>query len=397
MKAKIITDRQQWNDFIASSGGCNITQTYEWGELLATNNRQALPIGVINAEGKLCAAILILIARISLLPFSYFYAPRGPVIDDPTGPAMDILLACVEAEARKHHAFMLKIEPGIPEQDQAWQDALKKAGFCTNPEARHLRHEWVLDIRPEEAELLAGMRKTWRYCIRLASRRGVQVRSGQGRADLDTFYQLLRTTSERDHFFIYGKDFYARLLALYGERARLLIAEHEGKALGAALLIAHGRWCWYMYGASSNEQRERMPNHLLQWNAFQWAKQQGCWYYNFRGIPDQLKEGQPMWGVYVFKSGFGGYPMRAIETHDLPYNITIYQMYRTLLKMRSWYSSQKELKRSTAITDKPTKERQPAERVTPAHRQTTAIADASVEVQKEHAFIINRTAHSQRP
>ncbi|GHO86423.1 lipid II:glycine glycyltransferase FemX [Dictyobacter formicarum] len=404
MKANIITDRQQWNDFIATSSGCNITQTYEWGELLAANKEEALHIGVINAEGQLCAAILILIARIPILPFPYFYAPRGPIIEDPAGHAMDILLAFVKTEAKKRHAFMLKIEPGILEQDKTWLEALKKQGFRTNPEARHLRHEWVLDIRPDEAELLAGMKKTWRYCVRLAVRKEVKIRSGNGPADLDIFYQLLNTTSERDNFFIYGKDFYARLLALYGEQARLLIAEHEGHALGAALLIVHGRWCWYMYGASSNEQRERMPNHLLQWTAFRWAKQQGCWYYNFRGIPDQLEEEQPMWGIYVFKSGFGGYPIRAIATHDLAYNAAIYQVYRLLLKAKIWYNSQKEPKHLTAPATRSStiKQQQPAEEQTgrPAiqtNKQQPVITSPTKSSQEEQALITTRSDSTHHP
>jgi lipid II:glycine glycyltransferase (peptidoglycan interpeptide bridge formation enzyme) len=93
-----------------------------------------------------------------------------------------------------------------------------------------------------------------------------------------------------------------------------------------------------MYGASSNEYRDRMPNHLLQWTAFRWAKAQGCWYYNFRGIPDILEEGQPMWGVYMFKSGFGGYPMRALQTHDLVYRPISYSIYRILLHAKRWYN-----------------------------------------------------------
>jgi hypothetical protein len=79
-----------------------------------------------------------------------------------------------------------------------------------------------------------------------------------------------------------------------------------------------------------------MPNHLLQWTAIRWAKEQGCWYYNFRGIPDVLEESQPMWGVYLFKSGFGGSAMRSLETHDLPYNPILYRLYRGWLDGRTW-------------------------------------------------------------
>lgn len=89
-----------------------------------------------------------------------------------------------------------------------------------------------------------------------------------------------------------------------------------------------------MYGASSNEQRNLMPNHLLQWNGMQWAKSHGCWYYNFRGIPEILEEGQELWGVYVFKRGFGGYAMRSLETHDLVYQSLVYGVYMRMLEVK---------------------------------------------------------------
>lgn len=338
MQAQIITDRQQWNDFVSASTYCNVTQTFEWGELLPVHENDILRFGVIDAEEKLCAAILIIITYVSPLKICYFYAPRGPIIDDPDAPAMDVLLKFVQREAQQHHAFMLKLEPGAPDKDTHWSVALAKYGFECNPDARHLRHEWVLDIRPDEQILLAGMKKTWRYCVRQASRKGVKIHPGNTTVDLDAFYNLLHTTSVRDSFFVYDKAFYERLLTLYGDRAHLLIAEYEGQPLAAALLVAQGRWCWYMYGASSNEQRDRMPNHLLQWTAFQWAKQQGCWFYNFRGIPDVLEEGQPMWGLYVFKSGFGGQPMRSLVTHDLVYIPLVYRLYRRLLDAKCWYN-----------------------------------------------------------
>jgi peptidoglycan pentaglycine glycine transferase (the first glycine) len=352
MQAKIITDRQQWNNFISTSRYCNITQTYEWGELLPVSASDILRCGVIDADEQLCAAMLIIITRISPLKIGYFYAPRGPIIDDPDAPALEVLLKFVQTQAQKHHAFMLKIEPGALNDDVLWLAALKRYGFERNPNARHVRHEWMLDIRPDEQTLLAGMKKTWRYCIRQASRKEVTVRHGTTSDDLDTFYDLLHTTSERDAFFVYDKTFYARLLALYGSRARLLIAEYKGQPLAAALLVTQGRWCWYMYGASSNEHRDRMPNHLLQWTAFLWAKQQGCWFYNFRGIPDLLEEGQPMWGVYVFKSGFGGLTLRSLETHDFAYMPLIYQLYRRLLDIRCGYNKQRIQKRTMQAEQK---------------------------------------------
>jgi len=336
MQACIITNSQQWNDFVANSVCCNITQSYEWGDLAPHLGAEALRVGVVDEDGKLCAAMLVLITRAPVLRRNYFYAPRGPVIDDPASPALTVLLNFVKAEARKHGAFMLKVEPSVADGDPAWLTALAKCGFRPNPYATHVRHEWILDLRPDEKDILAGMKEKWRYNVRLAARKGITVRRGEGQADLDTFYHIYETTSERDQFFIHDKHHYEDVMRLYGEddRAALLLAEYEGQAIAGIIVLRYGRWSWYMYGASANEQRNLMPNHLLQWNGMQWAKAHGCWYYNFRGIPDVLEEGQELWGVYVFKRGFGGYPMRFLETHDLMYSPLVYGAYMRLLEVK---------------------------------------------------------------
>ncbi len=338
MEARIITDCQQWNDFVEQSVCCNITQSYEWGELAPHLGAEALRVGVVDDAGRLCAAMLVLISPVPVLRRPYLYAPRGPVIDDPDSPALSVLLNYVRAEAHKRGAFMLKVEPSVPDGDKQWLAALKRRGFRVNPYASHVRHEWVLDIRPDEKELLANMKEKWRYNVRLAARKGVTIRRGEGQDDLDTFYRLYETTSERDQFFIHNKSHYEDVMRLYseGDRAALLLAEYEGQAIAGIIVLRFGRWSWYMYGASANEQRNLMPNHLLQWNGIQWAKAHGCCYYNFRGIPDVLEEGQELWGVYVFKRGFGGYAMRSLATHDLAYQPLVYNAYRRLLDIKRW-------------------------------------------------------------
>ncbi|MEO7021601.1 MAG: peptidoglycan bridge formation glycyltransferase FemA/FemB family protein [Ktedonobacteraceae bacterium] len=336
MEARIITDRQQWNDFVSTAKGCTITQSYEWGELGPHLGAQPMRVGVLDDAGKLCAAMLVLIVRAPLIRRAYFYAPRGPVIDDPLSPALTVLLNFLKAEARKQGAFMLKVEPSATDESENWLEALQMQGFHATPHMVSPRSEWVLDLQPEEKEILAAMKEKWRYNIRLAGRKGVTVRRGEGQADLDTFYKIYETTSERDAFFIHNKAFYEEIMRLYGQddRCVLFIAEYEGVAISAIIVLCYGHWSWYMYGASSNEQRNLMPNHLLQWHGMQWAKSHGCWYYNFRGIPDILEEGQELWGVYLFKRGFGGYAIRALETHDLIYQPLVYQVYRRLLEIK---------------------------------------------------------------
>ena len=349
MEAQIITDRQQWNDFVMSSACCNVTQTYEWAEFGSyLGAEETLRVGVLDEAGQLCAVALLIVSRAPGLRQIYFYAPRGPVIDDPASPAMTVLLNFIKVEARKRHAFMLKIEPSVLDDDFKWLTALKRRGFRVNPHHVHIRNEWVLDIRPDEKTLLAGMKDKWRYNIRLAGRKGVTIRRGSSQADIDAFYRLYETTSERDKFFINDKSLYADILHILGEtdRAALFLAEYEGQPISGIIMLLAGPWAYYMYGASSNEHREKMPNHLLQWTGIQWAKEHGCQYYNFRGIPTILEEGQEMWGVYLFKRGFGGHPMMSLATHDLVYRPGTYFLYRTMLDLKHKFDARRELRQA---------------------------------------------------
>jgi len=118
---------------------------------------------------------------------------------------------------------------------------------------------------------------------------------------------------------------------------RLLLAEYEGKLIAGVMVFAWGDKAWYMYGASSDAHRDRMPNYLLQWQAMLWAKSRGCRTYDLWGIPDEdeetleahfLERHDGLWGVYRFKRGFGGRVLRYVGAWDQVYRPVLYWLYR---------------------------------------------------------------------
>jgi peptidoglycan pentaglycine glycine transferase (the first glycine) len=111
----------------------------------------------------------------------------------------------------------------------------------------------------------------------------------------------------------------------------LLIAEFEGDPVAAVYLVRYGQRVIYMYGASTDKERPRMPNHLLQWEAIRWAKAQGCTVYDFWGAPDDFVESDRLWGVWRFKEGFSGQVVRHIGAWDFPVRPLLYQLYTVIL------------------------------------------------------------------
>ncbi len=347
MRVEIIADRDRWNRFIEGQPTGNITQTWEWAELGSRLGSQALRLGAIAEEGdgaafqpgELCGALLVIVERAPVLGRPYLYAPRGPVVADPAGPTLAALVARAAEEARRTGSFMLKVEPNVADGDPTWLAALAKLGFVVNPYATHPRRSWTLDIRPDDPTLLANMKEKWRYNIRLAGRRGVVVREANPKheaaftADLATFYTIYRETAQRDGIFIHEQAHYDDFLRLYGARdaAALLIAEYEGTPIAALIVARCGPVATYMFGASSNRERNRMPNHLLQWTAIHWAKARGCELYDFRAIAEILEPDEDMYSLYTYKQGFGGQSLLTLQTHDLPYQAPVYWAYRRTL------------------------------------------------------------------
>ena len=110
-----------------------------------------------------------------------------------------------------------------------------------------------------------------------------------------------------------------------------LIAEIEGQPVAAISLFYFAGQAVYLFGMSRDDHREKMPNYLLQWEAFRRAKAYGCKNYNLWGAPNQFDDSDNLWGVFRFKEGLGGYVSRTLGAWDFTPNPLLYKMYTEIL------------------------------------------------------------------
>ncbi len=349
-----LTDPRAWDALAQSLPGAHILQSWAWGEIKGRwgwrAERFAWP------DGRAAAQVLTRTAARGLV--RYLYVPRGPLLDWGDAELRAQVLTDLEDLARRRGAIALKLDPDVAlkfgpfggEADQAaglaTRDALLARGWVFSPEQVQFRNTVCLDLTRGADAVLADMKQKMRYNVRLAARKGVTVRAG-GLADLDTLAALYAETAARDGFLIRPPAYYADVwrTMLAAGHAQPLIAEVEGEAVAAIVLFAYGSTAWYFYGMSRAAHRDRMPNHLLQWEAIRWAAERGLASYDLWGAPDTFDEHDRMWGVWRFKEGFNGAVHHGLGAWDFAPTPWRYRLFtRALPRVRAW------LRRSAAPT-----------------------------------------------
>ena len=303
-------DVAQMEQFVARHECGHFMQTPRWADVKGFWDWR----GVLLYRGEEIVAAMSVLIRPLPLGFSLLYAPRGPVCDRNDSAVWAELMDAVKQIAKEHRALLLYLDPDEPDKNTQFRSLMKRLKFReqTDEGFGNIQPQYVfrLDLLGKsESEMIDAFSSKTRYNIRLAQRKAVTVREYYGvvpESALDSFSGLMQTTGKRDQFQVRGKEYFRTLLNALGNDARLLMAYHQDIPIAGAIEVFCGRKAWYLYGASSNDHRNLMPNYLLQWTMIRRAMERGCTLYDFRGVPGNVSEDHPLCGLYRFKKGFAG-------------------------------------------------------------------------------------------
>lgn len=192
----------------------------------------------------------------------------------------------------------------------------------------------MVDLTKPEEKLLQSMHPKTRYNIRLAQKKGVEVRD-INLDEYESFWTLMRETTERDGFRAHGKDYYKAMVETCKDaksndmHVRLYGAYHSGRLLAAGIFAFYEGMMTYVHGASSNEHRNVMAPYLLHWEVIREGKRKGYRQYDLYGIDEKR------WpGVTRFKHGFGGREVCYPGVYDIVFNTAWYALYTLVRKVR---------------------------------------------------------------
>jgi lipid II:glycine glycyltransferase (peptidoglycan interpeptide bridge formation enzyme) len=337
--------------------GGSFLQTPNWAR--AKQGWRPTHLGWFDADGRRVGAGLVLSRSIPRLKRSYAYLPEGPalpwdVVADNPSAWLDPLVAWAKSDG----AFALRL--GFPVVSRVWdRDPVKKqvseGGLLSftrlpsavdSPVARRLEawldaNGWlsiggdgiavgqprllcIVDLRGRTVpELLRSMNQQWRRNVKKAEKAGVEVRTALAEG-LDTFYDLYVESADRDNFLPRPKayfDLMARSFMSGGADSPVQAAFYEahvdGDVLASALMIRFGRTFSYLYGGSTERNRDARASNALQWRAMQDAAAAGCDVYDFRGFNTSLGATSPLTGLLLFKLGAGADVVEMVGEREL--------------------------------------------------------------------------------
>lgn len=348
-----------WDDFVATSPDGHLLQSSRWAQLKSAYGWNSDLVVIRNGRRVVAGAQVLFRSPVLMgkpLPVRMAYIPKGPIVDYSDTATLTKLVRRLDELCRERGAFLLKIEPDQP-YSESLHETLASLGFRPSRHSIQPRSTVLIDLGDGIETCLERMSSKTRYNIRLAARKGISVSSGTEQ-DIPNYYQLAVTTGQRDRFAIHHQDYYLRAYRLFREdgHVQLFLASFEGTLLAGLMAFAFGQKAWYLFGASSNKERQRMPNHALQWAAISWASEMGCRSYDLWGIPEEAAVleanqdtrlrtylGSPppgsLWGVYRFKRGFGGNNVRYIGAYDRVYSSVPYRLYNTVAGLRQGQSA----------------------------------------------------------
>ena len=296
--------------------------------------------------------------------FSLSYVPLAPILpqdclENYTSSDYFELISTLVEDLRKNlprKTLFIRFDfppifPSLNEKDVFLQELLsyaKKSSFRLKKAPSDIQSPdtVVLDLKQSEEALLANMKAKWRYNIRLAAKKGVEI-AELGEKGLASFYTLYEETAKRDGIAIHSYAYYEALFRLVKSYPQLslglYVAKHEDDILAAIITLFTKEEAVYLYGASSNTKRNLMATYLLQWTAIKDAKIFGSQSYDFYGIPPVEDETHPMYGLYRFKTGFGGEIIHRVGSVDIPLS-PFYTFYVFAEKVRYfWFKKIKKL------------------------------------------------------
>lgn len=251
-----LIEKEEFDNYVKNHNTkSHFLQSLSWGEFAkAKKNLTPYYLGLLNDNKELVGATLLLEKKLPM-NYTYFYAPRGFVIDFKKKELVRTMTKKVVEFAKEKKAIFVKIDPDIiktsinyqneetenPDFDEIFETikscGFKHLGFTKNFETSQPRYTFRIDLTQSIEEIESHFSKTTKQRIAKSLKLDTEVVIGT-KDDIPEFYHLMTLTENRKDFVSYNEDYYETLYEIFNgnenSKATLFLGKvHINKTLKA--------------------------------------------------------------------------------------------------------------------------------------------------------------------
>jgi len=330
MLLKEAFDKDEYNALITHP-----VQTWEWGIFRQNTGITILRLIIEEPDNKSAYSLTITFHAVPHTGFTVGYLPRGPLLSEH-------ILEELKVFCKKFEALFIRMEPdffcfpGKDESLDSYRSDYISWGLKKGKE-RFTPYSFLLDVQEERDVLLKNCHKKTRYNIRLAGRKGVEIRKSTNSEALETFCRLMDETTSRQGFYSHGKSYFSAMAnqLIPAGFMWFLEAVYENEIITSWIVFKLGNRFYYPYGASSHKHKEVMASNLIMWKAIEEAKENKCHDFDMWGCMGPDPDTSDAWyGFHRFKKSYNPELIEFIGTWDLIINKPGYVLFNLADKLR---------------------------------------------------------------
>lgn len=277
----------------------------------------------------------------------------------------------IEKIAQESGAMFYRLES----DDEAGGDIdPKESGYVKAFEEMQPEHTLIVDLTKSLEDILSQMKQKGRYNIKIAQKHEVLVEKGK----VEDFFKLYEEMAKRQKITYRSIPYFQTLIDNLSPKdyVEVFIAKQNPKSeyrnpkqtqsnsndqnskvsnlensnldivsnlefsasnfpiLASAIVVFYKDVCTYLFGGSSELEREKMAPYKLHFEIMQEAKKRGCKYYDMFGIAPNDDEKHPWAGISKFKKQFGGTEFTSLGSWDLVFSPVKYRLFKIAEKFR---------------------------------------------------------------
>ena len=224
--------KEEYEQFVSNSEYGHFMQSYDFGQIRKIKHFIPHYVGLKNNNKLVCAALLL--EKKLIMKYTYFYCPRGFVIDFNNKELLKTFTKYLKEYAKKRKAIFIKIDPAIKlhtldiegnvidgEDNSNIVDYLKSIGYKhlgynLGFENEQPRFTFRIDMDKSWDEVYSAMHPTTKKILNKGNQYNLNVYIGD-KKDMNDFYLTMIETAKREGIIQSPIEYYENFYEIFNK------------------------------------------------------------------------------------------------------------------------------------------------------------------------------------